>query len=971
MWTNLKPNVATLEQIYKPLSEIAAEFNRPWSLAELRLNKDDLDFLRSWFGYLTPKSVENWFKTVMLSKIDSDMFISYRQMFGSILLCAGTEVCREESREDSVWPAIRSILPKSHDLRNELFLPNGQPSSLTKSIIIDATRDLNLRHAIDIEGTQQWFITIKLQFGFTFRGAKHRLAEWLVGIGRPHAIQYLNGDSDIPELASISFQSLWRVLSQYRRDLVTETEVRETLKNNPWVKINWINDLLEESKARIDSLGSGEWFINEYNISEEQVTNEELCPITNVALYWPQGENPRLEFSLDKEAIVGEVFRTDISELDFYVDGKKICRWLRQRDGSWAGDGKIYAEPEIYKTQPNLSPQVLIIQSASGDKLVEWDLTDSGLSDEVIAFDLERQRIVNTGVEQLEPSKHYAIICDCKSEIQGCEPDDFFYSQNKRKVARLSPPLNENICVIYEDFVLWQPIREFDQRLNISLTLSTSTNEMLSLNDRSSFILNGLPEDAIDVKLLIHKKSYDLEQIAEGWRTNKEITITPELAAGKRRVRVRFSHNDRTYTRQPRLVLKLLDVALPHYKEGNNEISYKILKSGDQFSRSIGTTHLKIWPPSEENNTTVFEGHYKVGKIRNHKIKLNDFTGYGGELSILNGCNNYDLNITCHDTGCIRYFTPAMLRCDAQIFLLSDKEYEERYAVYMWILGRNNKANFLKLPSDSILETSTNRVWKIRDDHNPMAVALTWKGYWLGSWWSCEAIRDYINNQNNLLERDYAILKWLRVPVLNSTIYSTLKKAILIKPSYFIKNWLYDYNLPSEISPHNNITGRNSVVRNFLWNDFPSNHSIDAFLTITDEHGNWHQQEHCVTYLQSFSEISPILLWKGLEYCLENKTENIINLLNLLARKTVGLPNNASQAQLDYRIDQHEKQVLKATAMNSDELETVVMHCIKSIKTNTNFSTNLSSGLMKLSEILSGRKYLSERIVKYWLYLSL
>ena len=48
---------------------------------------------------------------------------------------AGVEVCREESRENSVWPAIQSILPESRALQHELFLSNGQPSSLATDAI--------------------------------------------------------------------------------------------------------------------------------------------------------------------------------------------------------------------------------------------------------------------------------------------------------------------------------------------------------------------------------------------------------------------------------------------------------------------------------------------------------------------------------------------------------------------------------------------------------------------------------------------------------------------------------------------------------------------------------------------------------------------------------------------------------------------------------------------------------------------
>ncbi|MFQ5885424.1 MAG: hypothetical protein ACE5IO_10040, partial [Thermoplasmata archaeon] len=450
----------------------------------------------------------------MLAKPEGDAFVTYRQMFGSLLICAGTEVCREERNEDSVWPAIRKILPESHALRQKLFLANGQPTSLTRDIIEDAVRALNLRHVMDIEGTQQWFVTIKLQFGFTYRGAKNRLAEWLVNIGRPVAVRYLlNEESEFPELTSESFQSLWRALTQYRRGLIEEVEVRATLQRNPWIKAHWINDLLEEAKARIATLGTGEWKAEETGMYEEEVSEEELCPIAGIALEWSQGTAPRLRFQLDRQAIEDEVAGTDVKELDFYVDSKKLSRWLRQRDGSWAGDEYIHAEPDKSKQQPNLSPHTLVVRSISGETLVEWDIAESGLSEEVLVFDLERERIVKAGSERLEPNRKYAIICDRESELQGCDAvETFERSGISRKAIRLPSPLDENLCITYEDFVLWQPVQaESDQRLRFSLALTTPEAKALSLHDRSKLFLEGLPEDAESVELLIHRKKYEVQ----------------------------------------------------------------------------------------------------------------------------------------------------------------------------------------------------------------------------------------------------------------------------------------------------------------------------------------------------------------------------------------------------------------------------------------------------------------------------
>ncbi|MBI2432426.1 MAG: hypothetical protein HYV26_06105 [Candidatus Hydrogenedentes bacterium] len=460
MWNHLEPHSAKLEEVFEPLYEKATAYERLWSIAELRLAEQDIHWLRSWFNYLTPKNTENWIKSVMLTSFPGKAYATYRQMFGSLLICVGAEVCREASREDSVWPTIRGLLPDSHALRRELFLSNGQPSCLTKDLITDAVRSLNLRHAMDLEGTQQWFITIKLQYGFTYRGAKNRLAEWLVNLGSPHAVQYLNSRSVNSELASESFQSLWRALTQYRRDLISEAEIRSTLHSNPWIRAHWIDDLLMEAKARIEVLGVGDWQDADAESVEKGVAQEVFCPISGLALVWPSGKTPRLMIDLDRDAIGEETHETDAQELDIHVDRSKITRWLRQEDGNWSGEGAIYAEPDSKKRQPNLNPRILAVRSPSGETLVEWDFTDSGFSEQVLVFDLDKSRIAKSGEERLEPNRHYAIVCDRKCEIHGCIPVETFDRTGlPKKAIRLPVPLNENICMTYDEFVLWQPVR--------------------------------------------------------------------------------------------------------------------------------------------------------------------------------------------------------------------------------------------------------------------------------------------------------------------------------------------------------------------------------------------------------------------------------------------------------------------------------------------------------------------------------
>jgi len=981
MWTHLEPHSAKLEQVFEPLHAKAAQYDHAWSIAELRLSEDDVTWLRSWFGCLTPESTENWTKSVMLAKYEDDACVTYRQMFGSLFICAGAEVCREESREDSVWPAIRSIFPESNALRHELFLSNGQPSPLIKDAIADAVRILNLRNAMDIEGAQQWFVTIKLQFGFTYRGAKNRLAEWLVSLGRPHAVHYLNGESEFSELASESFQSMWRALTQYRRGLIEETEARNTLQRNPWVKAHWIDDLLKEAKAKIATLGTRERHEEETETYEEEVSEEELCPIVGIALEWIPNTAPRFRFQLDRQAIEDEVVGADLGDfLDFCIDGRRLCRWLCQRDGSWAGVDHIYAEPNKYSEQPNLNPRTLVVQSSSGESLLEWDFADSGLSEDVLVFDLERERMVKAGLERLEPNRRYAIVCDRKCELRGSNTVETFERNGiSRKAIRLALPLNENLSIVYEDFVLWQPVKaESDQLPRIPLSLTTPEGTTLSLHDRSKLFLEGLPEDAKSVKLLIYRKTYDVEQDDSRWRTLKDVTITPELAARQRWVRVYFSSGNRKYKEKPRLAFSLLGAAMLRHQQNDNaeKVSFEVLKQGDQLNCSEGTTYLRIWTLDHDKGASVFESDCQVGRLKYQKIRLRDIPGHGGELQVMSQGERHSLGIACLDTGCVRdYLPPLLSSSDAQLFLLSDKDPAEvgdnGFALYVWFVDKKGKARLRRLPDSSVQPSSSDRVWKIRDSCNPMAVALTWKGAWLGAWWGLERICDYVNERTDLPEHDFAIMKWLCVPVLQSTLSPSLAKAILQAPSRFIKTWLNDSGLPDGLKPHAHILGIDSVVRHFLWNDFPPGYAKDTIDIITQRDGGLHQIDSHIGYLQELSDISPVLLWKGMEKVLRLDCNTIRDLLRMFARAEVGLPSDADRQQMLFRLQGLEKRTSSATGISQERLKEIIYNCFRLMyEKRWRPLEEDRVDLLRLGQTISGRKYLSVRMGLYWLDLA-
>src|ERR1017187_5650863 len=150
------------------------------------------------------------------SELPNGCFASPQEMFGTLLLILASEVCRSNSNEDSVWPAVTAVLRADTISFPALFVA-GQPTTSCKNAIAAGARRVRLRNLIDRYGAQEYFDTLKLQFGFTLNGAVRKLPEWLDGIGQPIAVRILTGaELAYGDLRSISFTDLLDALHNFR-----------------------------------------------------------------------------------------------------------------------------------------------------------------------------------------------------------------------------------------------------------------------------------------------------------------------------------------------------------------------------------------------------------------------------------------------------------------------------------------------------------------------------------------------------------------------------------------------------------------------------------------------------------------------------------------------------------------------------------------------------------------------------------
>ncbi len=167
--------------------------------------------------------------------------------FGLRLLLAVICVARREATEGQIWPAVRAGLKLSESVADLLFHSNGQPRVEVKTLIEKTCRHFLLRHIFGQDGTQEWFGSIYLQFGFTQRGFAKMLPEWLMGYNQPNTIGRLLDDT---ELKSESFKKLWEALLSFRRGNAAEAVTRRIISESPWVLLEWADELLLAAKKK-------------------------------------------------------------------------------------------------------------------------------------------------------------------------------------------------------------------------------------------------------------------------------------------------------------------------------------------------------------------------------------------------------------------------------------------------------------------------------------------------------------------------------------------------------------------------------------------------------------------------------------------------------------------------------------------------------------------------------------------------
>lgn len=400
----------------------------PRSLAEIRFGSADVGLLNEWGSRLTRASAA-WSND---TRSVSGSSFTRQQTFGLLFLALACETARREATEGQVWASVRRRL--SAEARSQLFL-HGQPRQATKDAIESACHYWRLRHVFGQEGTQAWYTSIYLQFGFTQRTIASRLPARLARAETlPTAVSHLLTDS---RQASSSFNELWNALLRLRRRNQSADRASKFLAQSPWVLPEWVPELLQAAVARLEL---------DQAVREDSGFEPSVFAVPR--LEWTDGP-PQFEVELVNLAeVLGDLesgsYRVTADETalaEFTIDSLGTPHGLRPLRLP-PSPPRITASIERHEAGDDWSV-------VASEELALWDPDD-----EVAAFS-EDGLALDAWTHSLSPERGYWLLLSSGLELN--PPAKRFTKVDDYLLAHLEPNWPNELCVVLDGEEIWTP----------------------------------------------------------------------------------------------------------------------------------------------------------------------------------------------------------------------------------------------------------------------------------------------------------------------------------------------------------------------------------------------------------------------------------------------------------------------------------------------------------------------------------
>ncbi len=762
--------------------------SRKWSLAELQPDNDDFEWLCRWVSSLSGRTAQLWleeepWRGFRLGNRDCTRSIA----LGTLLLLFTAETARRKAAEGILWATFqRDCFPVS--ALHSLFV-SGQPTRSYKDALEGAARWLNLRHVFGIEGLQNWFDTVYLQFGFTYRGFVRRLPEWLVGQGQTQAIHHLR---DGP-MKSDTFCTLWDALRAFRRKNMRAEQLKSRLANNPWILPEWIDELLVQAAARIE-IGAG-------TETDSTALSDDVEPfITEPMLRWDPPNAPQFL------CYVSNIAQFELTDPIYYVmiNGRVYTQLQRSADGVYA----LYPSEEI--TLPTTLPiLVATLISSTGqviasNTLILWDTNDG-----ITVFRASSGKRIDAWQDMMRSETAYFIVT--VPDITVAPQPSYWHRFDAQgtMLFLLNAGWPASINAQLDGQLFWQPnINDLTKReeprwaQSVDVSLYDTSNHV-SFGDLMQAAIHH-PKDVFVSFIRLGSKPVDFTDETGESTLTEPIVINPDiLFHGSHLAELNFTigvRKESSFARITRgLHIEVVGAAMLTI-QGWAALKPDMTVTAGQaktFPVQIFRPHIKEW--------ALLEGDSWIGRPRATPHPIGSLAGLGAPMRLRRG----PYNAIESDAPLVREVVNRGIIADMKLRHEHDDtaydihftypiELDEQHEVIVW-----DESGQLHIgdPDYTLVQLRQTATWILELPEaaaRPLVIAIAYNKVRLGAWWENDWTYMLLQNTQDVKTKA-TMLRWFQLPILSDLSRAQVRQFVERSGSIILPIWLSDAPLQLDL----------------------------------------------------------------------------------------------------------------------------------------------------------------------------
>lgn len=806
----------------------------PRSLCELRLDAEDYKWLCDWASAIEPRTLEMLVRDnglILRNRAPLSNFASWKDAFGCMFLLIASETVRREAPESSLWPYVAARF--SPGVRSIYFAASGYPDASVRGAMDGAIRQMKLRHVLDENDMQQYFVSACLQFGFTRQGMMSHLAGWLVGQPSTRAVQLLRGE--FGEMKSESFLAMWRALRNFRNGNISEARARAALEVSPWVLPEWIDGALEQATKRLPARYHSreddglDIFGNADDQAQDRRQRRRRADrfLTRPALRWDGATAYRFEsavINLNRLGLTADRYT-------IRADNCALAYILRAYDGSYECNQDAITIPSD-ASYVHLSLLDDYGETHLSQTFDLWDVTE-----DVELFNLHNGSRLDDAYEAaLDPDMRYGLLVspDLRVEPIGLPFTSVGAGIERKTLVEFRPDEFNHVRVLLDKIELWNYRSEkktTDPRKDVAEP-QWATAVSTRAPYRASSLPGGEEQHLFDV--VVSGREVSLEAVRLG-----NIRLTVDFVDGIYRTEqfdlLNFVKPVRgvsgSYEAAFKLVLKFrneysqitrtFDSGITGALYVDSERKRRMLNEQDRLSvRDANTANYDILLPPQAfdkfEDLRLVEGQRIVRRLRHRAAPLGDLAGYGERLWVSDKdmlISYLTLSDETYDPGIHIGAIGHRAGEPTRILLAHDIEPGSGHSIVLWEFGKQPQIHAAKEVVTH--PDSSQSQWNVSCDDmaSPALIALAYNGELIGSTWVRSPFVPMFGANENSALLTLAMLRWGHAPLLAQDWKDMASDFARLHTDAVMGAWLESEGLPHGLKQNTSDSDWTYVIR--------------------------------------------------------------------------------------------------------------------------------------------------------------